>query len=314
MLRRFCYCVVQHQPLQGTSMPRGDLVCVGPPNLSCPHKARGDCVHHGFGDLDLCRPCEKVRRDLEYGQTVVKSTVSGGASNTPRNESENQASGDEPVDHSPFLSPTAFVSGTFYGQDILIQPVISYAVFSMTNSSKDNIRKAIEGQFDINQVIEAKEALWKHCGSTVIGEFQRRKGSTSRTEKQAHITDILDSLETLDKAEKMPIIAINAYSLGAIPRSHPEELNNVSLLDRLNKYEARMGNMETVMEKLVSNVTVPTQGFPKTYAKIASEISNNTGETRNSGVQSAQSLFAQSDAQNSTSVTQNCSCSERDTD
>ena len=39
-------------------------------------------------------------------------------------------------------------------------------------------------------------------------------------------------------------VVIDAYSMGQIPRSHPEELNNISLLDRLNRLEQRMSGLQ----------------------------------------------------------------------
>ena len=67
---------------------------------------------------------------------------------------------DTSINDNEYRSPSNYISGSFSGKTILIQPVLSYAVFSMTNSSRDHIGKAIEGQFDIHQVVEAKEALF----------------------------------------------------------------------------------------------------------------------------------------------------------
>lgn len=45
--------------------------------------------------------------------------------------------------------PSSYMSGSFDGKNILIQPVLSYIVFSMMNSSGEYIKKAVDGRFNI---------------------------------------------------------------------------------------------------------------------------------------------------------------------
>ena len=45
---------------------------------------------------------------------------------------------------------------------------------------------------------------------------------------------------------------IDTSSLGIIPRAHPEELNNISLCDRLNRLEARMQSMQVTMDNSIA--------------------------------------------------------------
>ena len=73
-----------------------------------------------------------------------------------------------------------------------------------------------------------------------------RKGLTTRSENEAHLWDIVCGLLKLDKSEQMPVIACDSLSLSTIPRSHPEELNNISLIDRLNTLEAKMNKIDAL--------------------------------------------------------------------
>ena len=77
----------------------------------------------------------------------------------------------------------------------------------------------------------------------IIGEKPRLKSSNTRPGEEAHLYDILCAINELDAGSKMPCVVIDAYSLSQIPRSHPEELNNISLLDRLNRLEQRMSGL-----------------------------------------------------------------------
>ena len=79
----------------------------------------------------------------------------------------------------------------------------------------------------------------------------RRVGSTIRPEHEAHLQDILHAL---DKRQKMPTVAICALQLHLIPRSHPEELNNVSLLDRLNQLEKKITNVQGFVQETTDRV------------------------------------------------------------
>ena len=63
-----------------------------------------------------------------------------------------------------------------------------------------------------------------HCGEDIIGQLKNRKDSNLRLVSEANVTDIIEALTKLDKANKCPVILIDAFSLGSIPRSHPEEL------------------------------------------------------------------------------------------
>ena len=84
-----------------------------------------------------------------------------------------------------------------------------------------------------------------------IGIKQQRRSNNSRSVKEANLLDIINALTVLDKANKMPTIVIDYMSLSLIPRSHPEELSDISLCDRLNKLENRIAKM---METLDSNI------------------------------------------------------------
>ena len=133
-------------------------------------------------------------------------------------------------------------------EKVLIEPVIACIVFSMQSGTFDNIKNATLGAFTEAEISSAKDDLWTHCESRIIGEKKRRKETSSHTIKVANIINIMQAISQLDKSDSLPNVAINARSLQFIPWSHPEELNNISLLDRLNRLEARMTNMQTQLD------------------------------------------------------------------
>jgi len=132
-------------------------------------------------------------------------------------------------------------------------PLLAYVLFAMQSGSADLIKKAVAGHFSMDQVITAKNILWANCEDTIIGDKKRRRDSHVKSSKESHINDIVTALATLDAANKTPNIYLNAMDLKLIPRSHPEELNNISLVDRLNRMEMKLSNLQETLDRTVAD-------------------------------------------------------------
>ena len=61
--------------------------------------------------------------------------------------------------------------------------------------------------------------------------------------------DIIETLNKLDTAGKTPDILVKATGLHLIPRSKPEELQSITLADRVGQMENKMRRMQQVMDK-----------------------------------------------------------------
>ena len=58
----------------------------------------------------------------------------------------------------------------------------------------------------------------------------------------------------------MPDTTLNAMDLGCIPRSDPEDLNEISMADRLGRMEERLSALTEVVDRTVaSNLTLKDQ-------------------------------------------------------
>ena len=86
--------------------------------------------------------------------------------------------------------------------------------------------------------------MWDACDNVILGDKLKRKDSQTRTELEAHIQDIPNALQKLDRVDRLPVVLIGSRYVAVIPRSHPEELNNVSLVDRRNRLEARLSGVQ----------------------------------------------------------------------
>ena len=124
------------------------------------------------------------------------------------------------------------------------------------------------GFFSCEEIPRAKDSLWSFCGPDIVREKLKKKDSPSRSCAEANMLDIFSAWSKLDKVDSIPTVAICALSLGMIPRSHAEELNSMTLADRLNRLEEKMNNIQSNMDEMVTqNLTLKDEiGEVNSYA------------------------------------------------
>lgn len=237
-------------------MPR----CEGLPGGPCPHNASGKGVNLCQGDLMLCSHCNDVR----FKNTQVKHVQIDTNMQTDTNIKQvyDNAGGPTALDDTP--------RGL---HKVIIEPVLSYIWFSMQSCTVDNIKIATVGHFCLDAVNAAKNVLWEHADNSVIGEQLRRRATPTRSEKEAHVIDILDAFGKLDKANKVPLLAIDAFSLGVIPKHKPDEFTSIAVVDRLDKLEGIVKILQETTDKLACENLVITEKIADekiSYADIAS--------------------------------------------
>lgn len=137
---------------------------------------------------------------------------------------------------------------------VIMNPVLSYIVFAMQNGTVMNLKRAVAGHFPIDHISDAKDMLFSKCDIDIIGskKIRRMRDGDAKIKIDNEIQDIIEAINKLDKAEKMPIVVIRADQLHMIPRSNPEELNSISVVDRLNKMEQKMSQMQDTIDSSVA--------------------------------------------------------------
>lgn len=213
-------------------MPR----CEGLPDQDCSINKNDNTVMFSQGDIWLCPKCKNIRFP-STGATMPEDT-----DQTLRKQGIEENSDPMRNHISVDSTPT----------DVLLEPLLAYTVFSLQSATCEHVRRAVLGHFTNEQIVAAKDALWTKCDHQIIGDKPRRRDSLSRPEKEAHLQDILTALGKLDKAAKVPAVAILAEDLHLIPRSHPEELNDISLADRLNRLEHKISCLSEVVDRTMS--------------------------------------------------------------
>ena len=267
------------------------MKCAGLPYQDCPNKACGKDVSFCYAELDLCKFCERVRKELNgvlpltnlskpYRNKSDGSSTEG--SSVGQTESITTCvTSSEAGEQKTKASNSITSSASVLSDKVLIQPVISYIVFSMQSGSVENIKNATVGFFSDDDITAAKYDLWAHCGSAIIGEKKKRKETNTRSAKEANVIDIINACSHLDKYDCLPNIIISALTLNAIPRSHPEELNNIILADRLNRLESKMSCIQITLDSLIAeNLSLKDKVYSSTsYASKVSSGTANVGVT-----------------------------------
>ena len=228
--------------------------CEGVPDQPCPKNRCDSTVklcQGREGDLMLCSSCEGFmfhnNRQLRSSNKEKFDDLSLSVLSDPMNTylKESNMMGRSNEDNSGNIRDS-----NAENNKPVIQPLLAYIAYSMNSGTMDNIKKAVIGHFCLEQIVEAKNALWNIDSIIVhIGEKVSRKKSSVRSETEAHVSDIINAFKILDRVEKMPLFVIDYISLSLIPRSHPEELNNISLCDRLNQMEERLKRVEEISDK-----------------------------------------------------------------
>ena len=120
-----------------------------------------------------------------------------------------------------------------------------------------NIKRAITGYYAEADIVEAKHVLFEKCDALVIGPIKERRDGDSRSRVDAHVQDIISAMNKLDKANTMPTFAIPSNLLYSIPKSQPEELNNISVIDRLAQLENKWTKCQELLDKsLCQNINL----------------------------------------------------------
>jgi hypothetical protein len=161
---------------------------------------------------------------------------------------------------------------------VVLDPVLGYLCYGLQSGTVTNAKKAAIGHFTSGQIKKGKEKLYDKCKDQYkIGPYYNRRDSTTRSENEANIHDIVTVLQQLDRYEKPPIFAVPSGDLKYIPRSHPEELNIISFVDRLGDLEDTVRDMRIQLDRSTAeNMSMKTdmQSMKEGRPSFASVVSS----------------------------------------
>ena len=98
----------------------------------------------------------------------------------------------------------------------------------------------------MKKIVQAKKILWTLCASD-LESYTQCKNTDKRSSSKAHIKDIFDAFVKLDSSNKQPSFV--AKNFDQLPNRHPEELNLVSIINRIYKLEEKQTEFDNMMIK-----------------------------------------------------------------
>ena len=101
--------------------------------------------------------------------------------------------------------------------------------------------------FDHQQVKDAKCLLFDISKTP----FRKRQNSENRIEKMALISDIVDILRELDRANRVPFFVVDSISLAALPKWNAEDINYVTVAEKMVDM---FNKMEVMNDAIAANI------------------------------------------------------------
>lgn len=183
-------------------------------------------------------------------KTSPKADVNNSNTSSNNNTSpDNAMNKDDTDDQTPddVTSPALVIP--------IIDPILAYVKWCTLSACYEQIKAAITGEFVLEQIVTAKERLWAWALLDpdilkIIGPKSRRRGTLTRTEEDAHTSDIISAIQKLDKASTMPIVYVEAEYIAIIPRCSPEELDQISVVERLSALEHKVNRQQRYMSEM----------------------------------------------------------------
>ncbi len=128
--------------------------------------------------------------------------------------------------------------------EVVLNAVLTYATSSLNNSPVDYIIKCIHDFYTLEELTAAKDILWAVGDDAILPQFHRRRDTSQRSALDATISDMIEGLQALDEADKMPLFAVDATRLQRIPKTSPSETSSLSICERLANLERRLASHE----------------------------------------------------------------------
>ena len=128
--------------------------------------------------------------------------------------------------------------------------VVNELLFYVSNHTKggsctpDNIKRIVLSFYDLKPILAAKTLLWKKVKSGILRKLEKRNDTRQRSAKEANVADIVQAFQDIDK-KSYDDIAFLASDINNIPREHPENLHDLSMLDRIAVLERKCKVVET---------------------------------------------------------------------
>ena len=116
--------------------------------------------------------------------------------------------------------------------DIMDNVLLTYACYGLNATGVPDVINSLASIFFENEVRDAKDILWEQCKDHLVDK-PRRVASVKRTEKMAHLQDIVDDIGNLRGKNHMPRCMTDALGMSRWPTY---KMTIVSAINQDQKY------------------------------------------------------------------------------
>lgn len=132
-------------------------------------------------------------------------------------------------------------------QEVIYDPLLAYVAFGIGNSSAESVKQSAGDFYGTEEAIEARDKLWDAVDASLIPDKKRRQNMQTRRSIRTTVADIVEAMQKLDEAKKLPRIAVPFEKIHRLPLAMPAETSPISMCDRIAKLEARMDATEKMV-------------------------------------------------------------------
>ena len=118
-----------------------------------------------------------------------------------------------------------------------VNELLAYVSHYIHNSNISNIKKVVLSFYQAEDIVQSKKLLWNIC-KEYLDKYTDRRNTDRRTCDEANLDDMIDALQQLDTKSKIPIFV--ARDMDKIPDRQPEELNLISIINRINQVKKKI--------------------------------------------------------------------------
>ena len=161
------------------------------------------------------------------------------------------------------------MAGNGHNEDvkIVVCELLCYMNFHQHTGMPSNMKKIVQASFTDEQIEDAKRLLWKSVPPGILKAYTQRRTTSTRSQSEANYADIFEALTDMDRKG---YIGINfaGVNLSDIPKLAPEDLNDISMAERLSQVEQQL----KMMQESCSSNTAAMCKLQETNIKNNSDI------------------------------------------
>ena len=180
--------------------------------------------------------------------------------------------------------------------DTLDSVLLTYACYGLNATGVPDVVTSLASIFSEKEVGDAKDMLWEQCKDNLEGK-PRRVGSPKRTEKMAHLQDIVDAIGNLRGKNRMPRCMTDALGMSrwptynmAIVSAINQDQKYIHLEERFTQFQSEVNKkLEMIRSQEDRGSDVDLQS--RTDARVRRMIQNDESI---SGTQGASFCLSQS--------------------